>query len=43
MSEGKLTEYGITTAFGATRAQQAEQAMLMDVMLAVEEENSFKE
>ena len=31
---------GQTTAFGATRAQQAEQAMLMDVMLAVEEENS---
>ena len=31
---------GQTTAFGATRAQQAEQAMLMDVMLAVEEENA---
>jgi ribosomal protein S17E len=31
---------GQTTAYGATRAQQAEQAMLMDVMLAVEEENS---
>jgi len=31
---------GQTTEFGATRAQQAEQAMLMDVMLAVEEENS---
>jgi len=31
---------GQTTGFGATRAQQAEQAMLMDVMLAVEEENS---
>ena len=31
---------GQTTAFGATRAQQAEQAMLMDVMLAIEEENS---
>jgi hypothetical protein len=31
---------GQTRAYGATRAQQAEQAMLMDVMLAVEEENS---
>jgi len=31
---------GQTTAFGATRAQQAEQAMLMDVMLAIEEENA---
>lgn len=31
---------GQTTAYGATRAQQAEQAMLMDVMLAVEEENA---
>lgn len=31
---------GQTTAYGATRAQQAEEAMLMDVMLAIEEENS---
>ena len=31
---------GQTRAYGATRAQQAEQAMLMDVMLAVEEENA---
>ena len=31
---------GQTTGFGATRAQQAEQAMLMDVMLAVEEQNA---
>ena len=31
---------GQTTAYGATRAQQAEQAMLMDVMLAIEEENA---
>ena len=31
---------GNTTAYGATRAQQAEQAMLMDVMLAIEEENA---
>ena len=34
------TPVGQTTAFGATRAQQAEQAMLMDVMLAIEEENA---
>ncbi len=31
---------GQTTAYGATREQQAEEAMLMDVMLAIEEENS---
>lgn len=36
----ELAPVGQTTAFGATRAQQAEQAMLMDVMLAIEEENS---
>jgi hypothetical protein len=49
-SKGKMEEeinfdfepvvVGQTTGFGATRAQQAEQAMLMDVMLAVEEQNA---
>ncbi len=36
----KPVPVGQTRAYGATRAQQAEEAMLMDVMLAVEEENS---
>ena len=36
----KPVPVGQTTAFGATREQQAEQAMLMDVMLAIEEENA---